>query len=151
MANSRSSSCIGVVADFITRLIWVQRLDASCIDSILRLIPSCGWLQVVADSILRLTRFLAAGYGLQLIPYFGWLCVVADSIMRLTQGLPVGFDLRLTYTLIHPVNLRTYPAKYIIFIVCFLPADFSYHWFRLLLLLQEAWTSLKKPGEASRL
>ena len=47
-------------------------------------------------------------------------------------------------TLIYPVNLATYPAKYIIFIVCFSLADFSNRWFRLWLLLQEAWRSLKK-------
>ena len=51
---------------------------------------------------------------------------------------------------IYPVNLRTYSAKYIIFIVCFRPADFSYCWFRLWLLLQEPWRSLKKLEEAWR-
>ena len=84
-------------------------------NSILWLTMSCGWLE------LRLTRVPAARYELQLIP----------------------FDLWLTHTLIYQVNLRTYSANYIIFIVCFLPPDFSYHWFRLYLLLEEAWRSFK--------
>ena len=62
-----------------------------------------------------------------------------------------GLDLRLTYTLIYQVNLRTYFAnKYIIFMVCFLSPDFSYHWSRLWLLLQETWRSLRKLEEAWR-
>ena len=127
-----------------------QRLDRSCgwfhrvADS-----SSSGWTRVVANFILRLFRVPAARCELQLIPSCGWLRVAADSIMRLTEHLPAGFNLRLTYTLIYPVNLRTYSAKYIIFIVCFLSADFIYHWFRLWLLLEEvkkleeAWRSFK--------
>ena len=84
-------------------------------NSILWLTMSCGWLE------LRLTRVPAARYELQLIP----------------------FDLWLTHTLIYQVNLRTYSANYIIFMICFLPPDFSYHWFRLYLLLEEAWRSFK--------
>ena len=115
-----------------------------------------GWIRVAADSILRLTRVPAAEhelwltrvpaarYELQLIPSCGWLQVAADSILRLSQDLPAGFGLRMTYTLIYPVHLRTYSAKYINFIVCSLLAGFSYGWFRLWLLLQEAWRSLKK-------
>ena len=90
---------------------------------------SGGWIRLKADSILRLTRVPAARYELQLILSCGWLEF---------------------YTLIYQVNLRTYSAKYIIFMVCFLPTDFSYHWFRLWLLLQESWRSLKKLEEAWR-
>ena len=46
--------------------------------------------------------------------------------------------------LIYKVNLRTSSVKYVIFMVCFLPPDFSYHWFRLWMLLQEPRRSLKK-------
>ena len=34
---------------------------------------SSGWIWVAADSILRLTLVLAAGYELRLIPFSGWL------------------------------------------------------------------------------
>ena len=167
-------------------------------DSILRLDTSCGclearwlnmtesssggWIQVTADSILRLTRVPPAGYGLPPIPSHGWLelrqldtsyswlhptanssfgtwiRLKADSILRLTTSCgwfysaadsspPAGHDLWLTYALIYQVNLRTYSAKYIIFMVCFLPTDFSYHRSRLCLLLfknlEEAWRSFK--------
>ena len=70
-------------------------------------------MRVTADSILQLATSFSC------------------SILRLPQDLPAGFDMRLTYTLIYPVNLRTYSAKYNIFIVCFRPADFSYHSFKL--------------------
>ena len=46
--------------------------------------------------------------------------------------------------LTYQVNLRTCSAKYIVFMVCFLPPDFSYHWFRFCLPLQDASKSLKK-------
>ena len=52
------------------------------------------------------------------------------------------------YALIYQVNVRTYSAKYIIFMVCFLSTDFSYNWSRLWLLFQEPWRSLKKLEEA---
>ena len=131
-ADSSSSGWIGVVVDSITTA------DSS----------SSGWTRVAADSILWLFRVLAAGYELWLIPSCGWLRVAADSVLRLTQDPLTGFDLQLTYTLIYSINLRTYSAKYTIFIVCFPSADFSYHWFRLWLLLQEPWGSLKKLEEA---
>ena len=129
---------------------WLEfrRLDTSC--GWLRPtadLSSCGWIRVTADSILRLTRVPAAGYDLRLIPSCG-----------LTRVLAARYELQLIlscgwlefYTLIYQVNLRTYSAKYIIFMVCFLPTDFSYHWFRLWLLLQESWRSLKKLEEAWR-
>ena len=92
-------------------------------------LSSGRWIRLKADSILRLTRVPAARYKLQLILSCGWLEF---------------------YTLIYQVNLRTYSAKCIIFMVCFLPTDFSYHWSRIWLLLQEPWRSLKKLEEAWR-
>ena len=93
---------------------------------------SGGWIGLKADSILWLTTS------------YGWFYSTADS------SPSAGLDLRLTYTLIYQVILRTYSAKYIIFMVCFLPTDFSYHWSRLWLLLQEPWRSLRKLEEVSR-
>ena len=80
----------------------------------------------------------------------GSIQVAADSTLRLTWVRSVGPDLQLFYTLIYQVNLRTYSAKYIIFMVCFLPPDFSYCWFRIWLLLQEPWSNLNKLEEAWR-
>ena len=99
---------------------------------------------VLADYIVRLTQVQVAGYEFQLIPSSGWLRVAADSIMRLTQNSPAKFDLPLTYTFICPINLRTYSAKYIIFIAFFLPSDFIYHWILLLKNLEEALRSMNK-------
>ena len=93
---------------------------------------SGGWIRLKADSILRLSTSC------------GWSYSAADS------SPPAGLDLRPIYTLIYQVILRTYSAKYIIFMVYFLPTDFSYHWSRLWLLLQEAWKSLRKLEEAWR-
>ena len=135
----------------------------------------------MAESILRLTRVPAAGYGLyygwlefrQLDTSYswlhltadsssgGWIRLKADSILRLTASCgwfysaagsspPAGLDFRLTYTLIYQVILKTYSAKYIIFMPCFLPTDFSYHRSRLWLLLQKPWRSLRKLEEAWR-
>ena len=103
-------------------------------------LSSGGWIRLTADTILRLTRVPAAGYDLRLIPSCG-----------LTRVLAARYELQLIlscgwlefYTLIYQVNLRTYSAKYIIFMVCFLLTDFSYHWSRLWLLLQEARKSFK--------
>ena len=130
-----------------------------------------GWIRVAADSVSRLTRVSAAGYELQLTPFHGWLelwrldtsyswllptadsssgssiRVAADSILRLTRVLYFNISSKFK-DLIYQVNLRT--AKYIIFMVCFLPTDFSYYWSRLWLLLEEAWRSLKKLEEAWR-
>ena len=86
---------------------------------------SSSWIRLKADSILQISMCCS------------WFCPVASS------SPSAGLDLWLTYTLIYQVNLRTYSAKYIIFIVCFLPPDFSYYWFGHLLLLQEAWRSFK--------
>ena len=40
---------------------------------------SGGWIRVIAGSILRLTQVPAAGYDLRLIPSCDWLWVAADS------------------------------------------------------------------------
>ena len=125
-------------------------------DSILRLTMSCGWLEFrqlgTSYSWLHPTADSSSS---------SWIRLKADSILRLTTScgwfypvadlsLPAWLGLRLTYTLIYQVNLRTYSSKYIIFMVCFLSPDFSYHWFRLRLLFQEHWRSLKKLEEAWR-
>ena len=89
-ADSSSDSCIRVAADSI------QRLDTSY-----------SWLCPTADSssggLIRLTADLSCG----------WLQVVTDSILRLTRVPVAGLEMRLTYTLIYQVNLRTCSAKYI--------------------------------------
>ena len=101
---------------------------------------SGGLMRVAADSILRLNLVPEAGYKLQMTPSYGrleswrldttqgWCYPVDDYDLRLwlTRVLPARIDLQLTYTLTYQVNLRTYSAKYIIFIVCFLPSDFRY-------------------------
>ena len=110
---------------------------------------SGGWIRLKADTILRLTRVAATQHELQLIPSCSWLGVATDPILRLTRVLPAELDLRLLYTLIYQVNLRTCSEKSIIFLVCFLPPDFSYHWFRLCLLLQEPWRSLEQLQRSS--
>ena len=56
-----------------------------------------------------------------------WIRVAADSILRLTRVPAARLDLGLSHTLIYQVKLRTYSAKYIIFMVYFLVADFSFH------------------------
>ena len=61
---------------------------------------SGGWIRLKADTILRLTRVLAARYELQLIPSCSWLQLATDPILQLTRVLLVGLDLRLLYTLI---------------------------------------------------
>ena len=70
---------------------------------------------------------------------------------ELTQVPVAWLEMWLTYTLISQVNLRTYSAKYIFFFFfSFLPPDFSYHWFRPWLLLQDPWNSLEKLEKAWR-
>ena len=84
---------------------------------------SCDWLKF---------QWLNANYS--------WFYPTAD--------LSSGNDLRLIYNLICRVKLRTYSAKYIIFMATFLTADFSYHWCRLWLPLQKLWKCLTKLEEA---
>ena len=92
-------------------------------------LSSGGWIRLKTDSILPLTRVPAARYRLHLILSYGWLEF---------------------YTLIYQVKLRTYSPKHIIFMVCFLTTDNSYHWSRVWLLFQEPWRGLKKLEEAWR-
>ena len=125
--ESSSGGWIQVTAESILRLTRVPAAGYGCTMADL---SSGNLIRVTADCILRLIRVLAAGYDLRLIQSCGWLRVAADS------SPPAGLDFRLTYTLIYQVIWRTYSAKYITFMVCFLPTDFSYHWSRLWLLLQ---------------
>ena len=110
---------------------------------------SSGWIRVAADYILRLFQVLVARYELQLIPSCDWLRVVAVlscgwlNICRLDSTC--GWHI-----LNIPSKFKDWLAKYIIFIVSFLLAHFCYDWFRLWLLLQEPWWSLKKLEEAWR-
>ena len=144
------------------------RLVTAAVDSILRLDTSCGcvesqrldtsyhwvefrqldssygWLHSTADSSSGSWIWLKADSILQLTTSCGWFYSAADS------SPTAGLDLRLTSTLIYQGNLRTYSAKRIIFMVCFLPTDFSYHWSRLWLLFQKPWRSLRKLEEAWR-
>ena len=109
------------------------------------------WIRVTADFILRPIRVPAAGTDLRLIPSCGWLQKYCWFYSVADSSLPAGLDLLLTYyTLIYQINLRTYSANNTFFMVCCLPPDFSYHWSRLWLLLQEPWRSLRKLEEASR-
>ena len=109
-----------------------------------RLDTSYTWLHPTTDSSSGGCIRLNADSTLPLTTSCGWLYPALDS------SPPAGLDLWLTYTLINQVNLRTYSAKFIIFMVCFLALDFSYNWFRLWLLLQEPWRRLKRLEEAWR-
>ena len=139
VADSNFSGSIRVTSDYILRLTRVPTAGYN-----LRLILSCGWLRVAADSssggMIRVTVDSILG----LTTSCGWFYPAADWVP------PAGLDLRLTYTLIYQVNLRTYSAKCIIFMFFSLPPDFSYHWFRLWLLLEETWPSLNKLEETWR-
>ena len=110
---------------------------------------SGAWMRIKADSILQLTMSCGWLEFRLLNKSYSWFHPTADYELRLTQVLKVGLDWRLTYTLIYQVNLRIYSAKYIIVMVYFLRPHFSYHWFRVWLLLQEPWRSLKKLQPSS--
>ena len=97
-----------------------------------QLTKSCSWLEFQKLNTSYSWFHPSVDYDLRLILCCGWL------------------ELQQTYALIYQVNLRTYSAKYNIFMVCFLPPDFSYHWLRLCLLLQEPWSTLKKLEQALR-
>ena len=123
-----------------------------------RLDTSCGWLRPMADldsgGWIRVTyRWL---HPTDDSSSGGWIRLKTDSILRLTRVPAPRSEMQLSlscgwlkfYTLIYQVNLRTYSAKCIIFMACFLPTDFSYHLSKLWLLLQEPWRSLRKVKEA---
>ena len=149
--DSSSSGCIQVTAESILRLTQVPAVGYE-----LQLTQSHGWLEFqwlgTSYSWLHPTTDSSYGGSIRLTAdsSCGWLRVVADSILRLTPVPAAGLKTWLTYTLMYQVNLRTYFAKCIIFMVCFLPPDFSYHWCRLWILLQEPWRSFKRLGEAWR-
>ena len=109
-----------------------------------RLDMSYSWLHPTTDlssgGLIRLTVDSSCG----------WLRVVADSILRPTRVRPDGLEIRLAYTLIYQVNLKTYSAKYIFFFVLYhlisVTTDSGSA-----LNLEATWRSLKKLEEASRL
>ena len=74
-----------------------------------RLDTSYSWFHPKADSSSGGSAWLTADSSC------GWLRVVADSILQLTRVPPAGLKVWLAYTLIYQVNLRTYSAKYIFF------------------------------------
>ena len=100
---------------------------------------SSGWIGVTADSILRLTRVLAAGYDLRLIPTCGWSRFAVDSssggLTRLAADLYLNVSSKfkdLFYKIHHFYGL------------------FSIAWFQLSLIqaLPAASRTLKNPEEA---
>ena len=111
---------------------------------------SGAWTQLKADFFLRLTKSYGWLRFWRLEMSYSWFHPVADPILRLTRVPPAELDLGMTYTLIYQVNLRTYSANRITFMVCFQAHDFSYQWFRRWLLLQEPWRSSKNFEEAWR-
>ena len=111
---------------------------------------SCSWTRLKANFYLRLTMSCSWLGFWQLHTSYSWFHPVVDSILWLTRVPPAELELRLTYNLICQVNLSTYFANWIIFMVCFQAHDFSYQWFMLWLLLQEPWRGLKKFEEAWR-
>ena len=68
-----------------------RRLDATCswfypaTNS-----SSSGWIRIAADSVPQMTRVPATGYDLRLIPSCSWLWVEADSILWLTRVRPLN-------------------------------------------------------------
>ena len=144
MANWSSGGWIRIAADSVLRM---TRVPAARYE--LQLTPSHGWLEFkrlsTSYSWLHPTADSNSGGSIRLRAdsSCGWLRVVADSILTLTRVSAAGLEMHLIYSLIYQVNLRTCSAKYIFF-SCFLPPDFSYHWFRLCLLLQDHWSSLEK-------
>ena len=151
-----TNPCMNIHFGFTSKWILFRWLPRIFIGNWVEVCYSCSLTRVAADSVLRMTRVSAVGYELRWFSpaansSFGrWIRVTADTILRLTRVPAAGLDLWQAYTLIYRVNLRNHSAKYIIFMVYFLGADFSYHWFRLWLLLQEPWRSLKKLEEAWR-
>ena len=164
----------------------VLRLDTSCSCSspgdwiqVTTISSSCGWIQVTAESILRLTRFPAAWYGLRPTPYHGWLefrqldtsyswlhptadsssggwiRLKADSILRLDSSfggsVRVAADsiLRLTRVLYFNISSK---FKDLFCKIHHFYGLFSTDWFQLPLIqaLTAASRSLKKLEEAWR-
>ena len=153
-----------------------QRLDTSCdwLRPTIDLSFDC-LIRVTADSILQLTRVPAAGYNLRLIPSCGWLWVAADSsssirvtadsILRLTtswgwfypaaDSSSAGWT-RLAADLYFNISNK---FKDLFCKIHHFYGLFSTAWFLLPLIqalaagsnLEEAWRSLRKFEEAPRL
>ena len=147
---------------------WLEfrQLDTSCGRLKFRpLDTSCGWLhstadsssgswiRVATDSILWLTLVPSAGYRFRLILSCGWLDFwrlhTDCSWLCPTSDLSSGGWTRNVADLYFNISsiFKDLFCKIHLFF-CFLPPDFSYHWFRLRLLLQEPWSSLKKLENA---
>ena len=154
MANWSSGGWIGVAADSVLRMTRVPeaRNELQLTPShgwleFQRLGASYSWQHPTADSNSGGSIRLRADSSC------GWLRVVADSILRLTRVLAARLEMRLTYTLIYQVNLRTCSAKYIFFFPIFyrlisvttdLGSACCFKTF------EAAWRSLRKLEEASR-
>lgn len=127
--------------------------------------PSPSWIAVIelqldataANPLLWLAWVLAAGYELWLIPCHGWL-----EMRRMDTSFgwfyPVGawvlgaryeFQLIPYCTWLQAVRDSASWIKYIVLMVCFLPAGFNYYWFNLWLLPQESWRTLRKLQNSS--
>ena len=91
---------------------------------------SGAWIRVTADFILRLTTSCE------------WFYTVADSSSSSLTRLATDLYFNISS------KFKDLFCKIHQFYGLFLAADFSYHWFRLWLLLQEPWRSLKKLEEA---
>ena len=110
----------------------------------LRLIPSCGWLCVAADSSSGGSIRITVDSVLQLTTSCGWFYPAADSSSAGWTRLAADLYFNISS------KFKDLFCKVHNFYVFFLPPDFSYHWFRLWLLLQEPWRSLSKLEEAWR-
>ena len=149
---------VTAATDSILRITWFGGLNTNCgwfhppVDS-----SSSSWIRVATDSILWLTRVPVAGYELRLILSHYWLefqwLDTSYSCLRPTTHSSSTSWTRLAIDLYFNISSKFTDlfCKIHHFMVCFLPSDFSYCWFRLWLLLQEPWRSLRKLEKASRL
>ena len=126
-------------------------------------VSSCGdWIQVTADSILWLTRVLAAGYELRPTLPHGWLefwrldtsCrwlrPTADPSSGSSIRVAADSILRLTWVLYFNISSK---FKDLFCKIHHFYGSFSTVWFQLPLIqvLAAAWRTLKKLEEASKL
>ena len=115
-------------------------------DSILRLDTSSSWLHPTAasssGSSIRLTADSSCG----------WLRVVADSILWLTWVPPAGFKMWLAYTLIYQVNIELIlqnTSFFVFYRLISVATDSGFGcYFKN---LEAAWRSVRKLQEASRI
>ena len=122
----------------LTKLRWTATMNYLILDCY-----SCGlswvavdsvlWLtQVAADSILRLTQVLVAGFEL-------WLASSCSGNFSVAGSSSNDWNLLVTDLFLNIlIKFKDlFCKKYIIFIIRFLAADFSYRWFSLCLVLEE--------------